>query len=86
MRLKSIIIIFLLLLVPLESFPQEEGKLVIFYTPSGKLVIELFPKDAPKTVENFLKLAESDFYNRTIFHRIIKDFMIQGGDPLTKPG
>jgi len=84
MHLK-LIIVFSLLLIPLQSFSQEE-KLVIFYTPSGKLVIELFPEDAPKTVENFLKLAESKFYDRTIFHRIIKDFMIQGGDPLTKPG
>jgi len=85
MHLK-LIIIFSLLLIPLQSFSQEKEKLVIFYTPSGKLVIELFPEDAPKTVENFLKLAESKFYDRTIFHRIIKDFMIQGGDPLTKPG
>jgi len=85
MHLK-LIIIFSLLLIPLQSFSQEEEKLVIFHTPSGKLVIELFPEDAPKTVENFLKLAESKFYDRTIFHRIIKDFMIQGGDPLTKPG
>jgi len=81
----KLIIIFSLLFVPLQSFSQED-KLVIFHTPSGKLVIELFPDDAPKTVENFLKLAESKFYDRTIFHRIIKDFMIQGGDPLTKPG
>jgi peptidyl-prolyl cis-trans isomerase B (cyclophilin B) len=82
----KLIIIFSLLLIPLQSFSQEEEKLIIFHTPSGKLVIELFPEDAPKTVENFLKLAESKFYDRTIFHRIIKDFMIQGGDPLTKPG
>lgn len=85
MHLK-LIIIFSLLLIPLQSFSQEAEKLVIFHTPSGKLVIELFPEDASKTVENFLKLAESKFYDRTIFHRIIKDFMIQGGDPLTKPG
>lgn len=85
MHLKLIIIFSLLFIIPLQSFSQED-KLVIFHTPSGKLVIELFPDDAPKTVENFLKLAESKFYDRTIFHRIIKDFMIQGGDPLTKPG
>ena len=85
MHLK-LIIIFSLLLIPLQAFSQETEKLVIFHTPSGKLVIELFPEDAPKTVDNFLKLAESKFYDRTIFHRIIKDFMIQGGDPLTKPG
>ena len=82
----KLIIIFSLLLIPLQAFSQETEKLVIFHTPSGKLVIELFPEDAPKTVDNFLKLAESKFYDRTIFHRIIKDFMIQGGDPLTKPG
>src|SRR3989344_2830122 len=85
MHLK-LIIIFSLLLIPLQAFSQETEKLVIFHTPSGKLVIELFSEDAPKTVDNFLKLAESKFYDRTIFHRIIKDFMIQGGDPLTKPG
>ncbi|MBI3253857.1 MAG: peptidylprolyl isomerase [Nitrosopumilales archaeon] len=84
MHLK-LIIIFSLLLIPLQSFSQEEEKLVIFHTPSGKLVIELFTEDAPKTVENFLKLAESKFYDRTIFHRI-QNFTIQGGDPLTKPG
>ncbi|PXF28490.1 MAG: peptidylprolyl isomerase [Thaumarchaeota archaeon] len=54
------------------------------YTNSGLLIIELFPDDAPNTVENFLKLTESGFYDDLIFHRIIKDFMIQGGDPLTK--
>jgi peptidyl-prolyl cis-trans isomerase B (cyclophilin B) len=54
------------------------------YTNSGPLIIELFPDDAPNTVENFLKLTESGFYDNLVFHRIIKDFMIQGGDPLTK--
>ncbi len=65
----------------------DEEKVVVFHTKNhGKLVIELFPEDAPKTVDNFLKLAESGFYNRTVFHRVIDGFMIQGGDPLTKPG
>src|SRR5574338_771199 len=50
------------------------------------MVIELFSNDAPKTVENFLNLTEHKFYDRTVFHRVIKDFMIQGGDPKTKPG
>jgi peptidyl-prolyl cis-trans isomerase B (cyclophilin B) len=44
------------------------------------MVIELFPNDAPKTVANFLNLTEHQVYDRTVFHRIIKDFMIQGGD------
>jgi peptidyl-prolyl cis-trans isomerase B (cyclophilin B) len=50
------------------------------------MVIELFPNDAPKTVANFLNLTEHQIYDRTVFHRVIKDFMIQGGDPKSKPG
>ena len=57
---------------------------VIFHVIDGDLVIELFPEDAPQTVENFLDLAETGFYNNTLFHRIIEGFMIQGGDPNTK--
>jgi len=79
-------LIFLLVNSINTTYAQNEEKIVIFSTPSGKLAIEFFPQDAPKTVENFIDLAESDFYQRTIFHRIIKDFMIQGGDPKTKPG
>ena len=47
----------------------------------GAIAIELFDDDAPKTVANFKKLAEDGFYDGVIFHRVIKDFMIQGGDP-----
>jgi cyclophilin family peptidyl-prolyl cis-trans isomerase len=50
-------------------------------TSEGPLGIELFDEDAPKTVDNFKKLATDGFYDGVIFHRIIKDFMIQGGDP-----
>jgi Peptidyl-prolyl cis-trans isomerase (rotamase) - cyclophilin family len=50
-------------------------------TSKGKLGIELFDDDAPKTVENFKKLAADGFYDGVIFHRVIPDFMIQGGDP-----
>ncbi len=60
-------------------FAENDDKIVIMYTNSGPLIIELFPDDAPNTVENFLKLTESGFYDDLIFHRIIKDFMIQGG-------
>ena len=66
------------------AFAEDDDKIVIIHTNSGQLVIEFFPEDAPATVENFLKLTESGFYDELIFHRIIKDFMIQGGDPLTK--
>ncbi|MCP6719830.1 MAG: peptidylprolyl isomerase [Patescibacteria group bacterium] len=53
-------------------------------TNFGEIKLELFDKDAPKTVENFVKLAESGFYDGVKFHRVIKGFMIQGGDPLSK--
>jgi peptidyl-prolyl cis-trans isomerase B (cyclophilin B) len=51
------------------------------HTNLGAIEFELFDEDAPKTVENFRKLAADGFYDGVVFHRIIKDFMIQGGDP-----
>jgi cyclophilin family peptidyl-prolyl cis-trans isomerase len=51
------------------------------HTNHGAIALELFDEDAPKTVENFLKLARDGFYDGVVFHRIIPDFMIQGGDP-----
>ena len=53
-------------------------------TSEGQMIIEFWPDVAPKTVENFKKLAREGFYDGTCFHRVIKGFMIQGGDPLTK--
>ena len=50
-------------------------------TNRGPIVFELFDDEAPKTVENFKKLAQDGFYDGVIFHRVISDFMIQGGDP-----
>lgn len=68
------------------AFAQTEisNDVVIIRTNSGNIVIELFESDAPNTVSNFLSLAERGFYDETLFHRVIKDFMIQGGDPNTK--
>jgi len=57
------------------------GKQAILDTSMGKITIEFYPEDAPKTVENFLGLAKKGYYNGVIFHRVIRDFMIQGGDP-----
>src|SRR5829696_6033612 len=50
-------------------------------TNHGTIELELYPDDAPKTVDNFVKLAEDGFYDGVIFHRVIEGFMIQGGDP-----
>ena len=52
-----------------------------FDTSRGRIVVELFTRDAPKTVNNFVFLAREGFYDGTVFHRVIPDFMIQGGDP-----
>lgn len=54
---------------------------VTFETSKGNIVCELFAKDAPKTVNNFVFLAREHFYDGTVFHRVIADFMVQGGDP-----
>jgi peptidyl-prolyl cis-trans isomerase B (cyclophilin B) len=51
------------------------------HTNHGAIEVELFDEDAPKTVENFVKLAGDGFYDGVVFHRVIPDFMIQGGDP-----
>jgi peptidyl-prolyl cis-trans isomerase B (cyclophilin B) len=65
--------------------PAPEAKEVaIMKTSLGEMVIEFWPDVAPKTVENFKTLARKGFYDGTAFHRIIKGFMIQGGDPNTK--
>ena len=53
----------------------------IIQTNHGPIHVELFPDEAPKTVNNFVKLVNDGFYDRVIFHRVIPDFMIQGGDP-----
>jgi peptidyl-prolyl cis-trans isomerase B (cyclophilin B) len=53
----------------------------VLHTNQGDITIELFDEDAPKPVANFKKLAPDKFYEGVIFHRVIKDFMIQGGDP-----
>lgn len=73
---------------PDASFPQlssdiaENEAAVKIKTTQGDITIKLFPEQAPLTVENFLTHAKNGYYNGTIFHRVIKDFMIQGGDPL----
>ena len=64
--------------------PPANDEVAILSTSQGDIVLEFWPDVAPKTVENFKKLAKQGFYDGTAFHRIVRGFMIQGGDPLTK--
>ncbi len=54
---------------------------MVFETTQGTFEVKLFPESAPKACENFTRLAEKGYYDGTVFHRVIKNFMIQGGDP-----
>ena len=70
----------------MSQFPQlnevnENNPLVTVHTNQGDFTLELFPEVAPKTVENFITHAKNGYYDGVIFHRVIEDFMIQGGDP-----
>lgn len=66
---------------PQLNLDQATGPKATIKTNQGEIKAQLFPKQAPKTVENFTKLAEKGYYDGVIFHRVIPDFMIQGGDP-----
>jgi peptidyl-prolyl cis-trans isomerase B (cyclophilin B) len=89
--MKSILINLLAPILAVASVNAEEQKpmnsakeVAVIKTSEGEMVAEFWPEVAPNTVENFKKLARSGFYDGTAFHRIVKGFMIQGGDPLTK--
>lgn len=62
----------------------KEEHVVTMTTNKGKVVLDLFPKDAPKTVENFEKLVKEGFYNGIVFHRVVPRFVVQAGDPQAK--
>ena len=63
---------------------MDTKEVALIKTSHGEITIEFWPEVAPKTVENFKTLARKGFYDGTCFHRIVKGFMVQGGDPLTK--
>jgi peptidyl-prolyl cis-trans isomerase B (cyclophilin B) len=63
---------------------SNNNEVAVIDTTEGTMVVEFWPGEAPGTVDNFKKLAQKGFYDGTCFHRIIKGFMVQGGDPLTK--
>ena len=78
----SLIATTALTLLPAARAADKE--VAVIKTAAGEMVVEFWPETAPNTVANFIKLAKSGFYDGTAFHRIIKGFMIQGGDPLSK--
>jgi peptidyl-prolyl cis-trans isomerase B (cyclophilin B) len=80
----KLLTIALTLLLGAFTLQAAEDEVAVIKTTKGDLVLEFWPDVAPETVANFKKLAKAGFYDGTAFHRIIKGFMAQGGDPLTK--
>lgn len=66
---------------PQSDLQNAKGPKVKINTTLGEIEIQLFPEQAPKTVKNFVSLAQDHYYDGTIFHRVIPEFMVQGGDP-----
>ncbi len=67
-----------------ENKPMNNAEVAVIKTSEGEMTVQFWNDAAPETIANFKKLARAGFYNGTIFHRVVKDFMIQGGDPNTK--
>jgi len=78
-RLSSALCLALVMVMPVGSAAQGENPVVVIETSMGDITVELFPDRAPKSVENFLAYVNQGFYDGTIFHRVISNFMIQGG-------
>ena len=70
-----------IVLVQFED-PKGNGPIAVMHTTMGDIAIMFFPEETPKTAENFLTHAKNGYYDGVIFHRVIENFMIQGGDPL----
>jgi peptidyl-prolyl cis-trans isomerase B (cyclophilin B) len=91
-KVKSSILAFMLLSSAIVAAEQKEqtppmnssNEVAVIKTSEGDMVVQFWTDAAPNTVENFKKLARQGFYDGTIFHRIVKGFMIQGGDPNSK--
>ncbi len=84
-RICCLILFFICAIIPLSLTQAQESNVkpttVVFETNQGNIEITLFNDKAPKTVENFVGLTKKGYYNGLIFHRVIKSFMVQGGDP-----
>lgn len=82
--MKNVLLAVLLMFLTSNSYSRAEDstdEIVVLETNQGNIEIKLMPDTAPKACDNFLKLVEKGYYNGIIFHRVIKGFMIQGGDP-----
>ena len=79
MRILAILLMALPLLAVAEDTAQTENPTVILHTNHGAITVELFAEDAPNSVSNFLQYARDGHYDGTLFHRVIENFMIQGG-------
>jgi cyclophilin family peptidyl-prolyl cis-trans isomerase len=78
----TILIILIIAGIAIYMTGKKNSHIVTIETNYGEIKFETYDADAPKTVQNFITLAEKGFYNGLTFHRVIKGFMIQGGDPL----
>jgi cyclophilin family peptidyl-prolyl cis-trans isomerase len=83
--MKRFFLVFIsLFLLHVSTFAQDKNSadiFVVFETNAGNITFKMYPSVAPKAVENFTGLVEKGYYDGVIFHRVIKNFMIQGGDP-----
>jgi len=80
-----LIVILIIAIVLMVNYVKEKDiRRAVIETEKGNIKLELYPKIAPKTVDNFIKLAGEGFYDGTTFHRVVENFIIQGGDPLSK--
>lgn len=75
------IVVIIAVIYLVNYLKEKDIRQVVIETERGDIKLELYPKVAPKTVENFVKLIEEGFYNGLTFHRVVEDFVIQGGDP-----
>src|SRR5208282_6567750 len=84
-RICSLLFSCILVIIPLSltqaQEPNVKSTIVVLETNQGNIELTLFADKAPKTVQNFVGLVKKGYYNGLIFHRVIKGFMIQGGDP-----
>ena len=83
--MRKIILLMFMFIVPFAILTNVQGEemptTVVFQTNQGDVELKLYPNEAPKAVENFVGLVKKGYYDGLIFHRVIRNFMIQGGDP-----